>query len=73
MIITLRHVGRVRRDPNSSQTARASSDTIYCDEVEHVHPYNVVDRLLISMFRDTTRHRYMRVLKNSLRVVHILV
>ncbi len=72
MMVTLGYVRRVRRDPNSAQTTADASEPSYCEEIDRVHLYDVVDRLLISMFRDTTRYRYMRVFKNSLRLVHLL-
>lgn len=39
---------------------------MYCKEVKTVHLYDVVDRMLIAFYRDTTRHVHLRATRYGL-------
>ncbi len=57
---------------NSAQCGAVAYGAVYFEEVELVHQCDMVNRYLIWMFPDTTRHSYMRVFKNLLRAVSLL-
>ncbi len=52
---------------------KSSSDhQLYFMEDDEVHLFDVVDRVLTAMFRNTSQHRYMRSFKEALCVVQVL-
>ncbi len=72
LMITLHFVRHVDPEGGWVNAGVWCAEDDYFEECVEVHLYDVVDRLLISILRDSTRHSYMRVFENSLRVVHLL-
>ncbi len=70
--IRLSYYRRVCNEAGDRYLEADDGSEVWCEEQGDVHLYDVVDRILILMFRDTTRHRYLRCMNNSIGVLHAL-
>ncbi len=67
-----RYYQRVRNEIGDRFSQADDGRQVWCEERVKVHPYDVIDHILIVMFRDTNRHRYVRCINNSLGVLRSL-
>ncbi len=70
--IKLRYYWQICTNTYDGYLEADDGSEMWCEEQLEVHLYVMDDRILVLMFRDTTRHRYLRYTNNSVGVPHAL-
>ncbi len=65
---------KIRYEDMNSTNVHGSGleDAQYYLQTDQIHLYDVVDRMLVEMFRDSSRNRYMSLMNHAMRVVHMI-